>query len=105
MPDYSGWIAIAAIIGMAMTTYFTRAGGLFVVSRINPSPRVRCFLSHVPASILVAIIVPTLVDKGPPEIISAALTALVAILTRNLIASLITGLICVSLLRYLVFSG
>jgi|GEM_PF-2040464 len=88
---------------MAAATYFTRAGGLFIVSRITPSPRFRAFLTHMPSSILVAIIVPTLIGKGPSELIAATMAGLAAILTRNLIISLLSGLIAVSLLRNFVF--
>jgi len=91
------------ILLMTLVTYFTRAGGLFVVSRLTPTPRVRAFLNHVPASILVAIIVPSLADKGPAEFISAAVTVAAAACTRNLLLSLLAGLLCVSALRAFVF--
>jgi uncharacterized membrane protein len=104
MPDSQGLVFLLAILGMAAVTYFTRAGGLFVVSRISPSPRLKAFLAHMPSSILVAIIVPTLVGKGPSELIAASVAALAAVFTRNLIISLLSGLITVSLLRNFVFA-
>jgi branched-subunit amino acid transport protein len=51
----------------------------------------------------VAIIVPTLIGKGPSELSAATMAGLAAILTRNLIISLLSGLIAVSLLRNFVF--
>ncbi|MCA1743650.1 MAG: AzlD domain-containing protein [Desulfovibrionales bacterium] len=104
MPESSYFIIFFTIICMAAVTYFTRVAGLLIVSRINPSPRLRSFLDHMPSSILVAIIVPSLADKGPAELSAAVLSALTAILTRNLIASLLSGLIAVSLLRYFIFT-
>lgn len=103
MLDNQGLIFLITIFCMAGATYFTRAGGLFVVSRISPSPRFRAFLSHMPSSILVAIIVPTLVGKGPSELIAAFVAALAAVFTRNLIVSLLSGLITISILRNFVF--
>jgi len=103
MPDHHGLVVLIAIAGMAGATYLTRAGGLFIVSRINPSPRFRAFLSHMPSSILVAIIVPSLAGEGYAEFIAATAAGLAAILTRNLIVSLLSGLITVSLLRNFVF--
>ncbi len=103
MSDNQELIAFVTIACMAGVTYLTRSGGLFIVSRINPSPRFRAFLAHMPSSILVAIIVPTLIGKGPSELIAAAVAALAAIVTRNLIISLFSGLITVSLLRHFVF--
>lgn len=102
MPESSSLIVFIAIMCMAVATYFTRVAGLLIVSRINPSPRLRSFLDHMPSSILVAIIVPTLADKGPAEFLAAVLAALTAIFTRNLIASLLSGLIAVSVLRYFI---
>ena len=96
-------IFAVCIILMTAATYFTRAGGLFIISKITPTPRISAFLNHVPASILVAIIVPSLAGKGPAEFISAAITAAAAVFTRNLILSLLTGLICISTLRAFVF--
>ncbi len=104
MPESSYLIIFFTILGMAGVTYFTRVAGLLIISRINPSPRLRAFLDHVPSSILVAIIVPTLADKGPAELSAAVLAALTAIFTRNLIASLLSGLITVSLLRHFIFT-
>lgn len=104
MPESSNLIILITIVCMAAVTYFTRAGGLLIVSRINPTPRLRSFLDHMPSSILVAIIVPTLADKGPAELSAAVISALTAIFTRNLIASLLSGLIAVSVLRYFVFA-
>ncbi len=104
MTDNQNLLVLFTIVCMAGATYFTRAGGLFIVSRINPTPGIRAFLAHMPSSILVAIIVPTLAGKGPSEYIAAATAALAAILTRNLIVSLLSGLITVSLLRNFIFT-
>lgn len=103
MSDSHNLIVLLTLALMAAATYFTRAGGLFIVSRITPSPRFRAFLTHMPSSILVAIIVPTLIGKGPSELIAATMSGLAAILTRNLIISLLSGLIVVSVLRNFVF--
>jgi uncharacterized membrane protein len=103
MSESQNLTVLLTLAFMAAATYFTRAGGLFIVSRITPSPRFRAFLTHMPSSILVAIIVPTLIGKGPSELIAATMAGLAAILTRNLIISLLSGLIAVSLLRNFVF--
>ena len=90
------------LLGMAAATYITRAAGLFLISRVSPTPRVEAFLRHVPASILVAIVVPNLVQGGPAERAAAGITALVAILTRNLIAALFAGVLAVVALRTMI---
>ncbi len=103
MSDSLELLVIITIVCMAAVTYLTRAGGLFIVSRINPSPGIRAFLTHMPSSILVAIIVPSLAGKGPSEMIAAGVTAIMAVCTRNLVLSLAAGLLTVSLLRHYLF--
>ncbi|MFW5730277.1 MAG: AzlD family protein [Desulfonatronovibrionaceae bacterium] len=100
MPESSFALAYLTIALMALATYFTRAGGLFFISRFNPSPWFRSFLDHVPSSILIAIVVPAVFDQGPAELAAALAAVFTAVFTRNLIASLATGMLCVSLLRY-----
>lgn len=93
------WTVGLVLTGMAGATYLTRAAGLFLISRVRPSPRVEAFLRHVPASILVAIIVPNLVQGTMPELAAAAVAAGVAATTRNLLAALCSGVLAVVLLR------
>lgn len=93
------WSVFWVLLGMAAATYLTRAAGLFLISRVSPTPRVEAFLRHVPASILVAIVVPNLAQGGLAERAAAGITALVAILTRNLIAALFAGVLAVVVLR------
>jgi uncharacterized membrane protein len=95
----SGWSVGVVLLGMAGATYLTRVAGLFLISRIRPTPRVEAFLRHVPASILVAIIVPNLVQGTLSEVMAAGCAAVVAALTRNLVAALFTGVLAVVLLR------
>lgn len=93
------WTVGLVLAGMAGATYLTRAAGLFLISRVRPTPRVETFLRHVPASILVAIIVPNLVQGTLPELTAAAITATVAVFTRSLLAALCSGMLAVVLLR------
>lgn len=93
------WMVGLVLLGMAGATYLTRVAGLFLISRIKPTPRVEAFLRHVPASILVAIIVPNLVKGTVPELSAAAAAALAAALTRNLVAALCVGVAAVVLFR------
>ncbi|WP_045221828.1 AzlD family protein [Desulfonatronum thioautotrophicum] len=93
---------LLVLLGMAAVTYLTRAAGLYLISRVSPTQRVEAFLRHVPASILVAIVIPSLAQGGLAERSAAGITALVAILTRNLIAALIAGVLAVVALRAII---
>lgn len=58
-------VALIAITGMAVGTYFTRIRGYWLVSRFELTPRFQAWLSYVPGAILVSLIVPELTKGGP----------------------------------------
>ena len=47
------------ILGMALVTYATRAGGFWLMGLVTPSPRIEAWLKQIPGAVLVAIIAPT----------------------------------------------
>lgn len=67
---------ILTLLGMALVTYATRAGGHWLMSRIPHSPAVERWLQYLPGAVLVAIIAPTLFSTGPAEILAAAALSL-----------------------------
>jgi uncharacterized membrane protein len=91
--------ALSAIIGMALATYATRAGGVWLLSRFQPSRRFDAWLRHVPGAVLVAIVAPLLIGGGQPAAIAAVATALVAAQTRNLLLAIVVGVGIVWALR------
>ncbi|MCW5881486.1 MAG: AzlD domain-containing protein, partial [Anaerolineae bacterium] len=46
------------ILGMAIITYLTRSGGLWLMGRVEPTPRVRAWMRQIPGAILVALVTP-----------------------------------------------
>ncbi len=58
----SAWGAMAAIVIMALVTYLTRAGGVFVMSRLPIGPKVERFINAMAGSVLVAVITPMAVQ-------------------------------------------
>jgi len=49
---------LLTILLMALATYATRAGGLWLASRLTLSGRVEAWLDHIPGAILVSIVAP-----------------------------------------------
>ncbi|HEY8597264.1 MAG TPA: AzlD domain-containing protein [Thermomicrobiales bacterium] len=92
---------VATILGMALITYATRAGGLWLMGRIQPTPRLERWLRSLPGAILAALVAPAALAAGPAEAIAAVLTALLASRTGNLLAALIGGVASVYILRQL----
>lgn len=91
--------AAVAIVGMALVTYATRAGGLWLMARVPPSPRVARWLRQVPGATLAAIVTPAAVANGVAGVV-AALTALaVGIRTGNLPLAMAGGVVAALALR------
>jgi uncharacterized membrane protein len=93
--------ATVAILGMAVATYATRAGGLWLLRFVTPSPRVEAWLQHLPGSVLVALIAPAILADGSVGVVGTLATALVAARTKNLLLSMSVGVGLVVALRTL----
>ena len=90
---------ILAILGMALATYATRASGLYLMSGVVVKGRLKAALDALPPAILMAVIAPTILTTGPAESIAAILTAVMAFMRAPLVVTVLTGVICVVLLR------
>jgi len=93
--------ALLAIFGMAVVTYATRAGGLWLMGRVTLSKRVETWLQYIPGSVLVAIVAPGIFSGGPLALIAAIVTVLVAARTGSLPLAMLIGVSALLLLRFL----
>jgi uncharacterized membrane protein len=84
---------------MAAVTYLTKAGGLWLLGRVDPSERVTSALEALPGAILVSLLAPSLAAADPPAWLAAAVVAVVARRTGSVLASLVAGVGAVLLLR------
>lgn len=89
---------LLTIFGMAVFTYLTRIGGLVLVSRVALSPRTKAALDAVPPAVLMAVIAPVALTKGPAETAAIVITALAA-LRLPLLACVVIGVASVLVLR------
>ncbi|MFL5627239.1 MAG: AzlD family protein [Ktedonobacteraceae bacterium] len=83
--------ALLTILGMALVTYLTRMSGLWLMSRVTLSGRMKALLGYIPGTVIVAIIAPTVLSTGLAEAGAAVLTLLVAARTRNVLLSMLVG--------------
>lgn len=95
-------LTILTILGMALVTYATRAGGFWLMGLITPSPRVETWLKQIPGAVLVALIAPTILASSIAETLAAIATVLVAIRTKNVLIAMLIGVATVALLRLIV---
>jgi uncharacterized membrane protein len=98
------WIAgpagpYLAILAMTVATYLCRAAGVMVMSRMRITPRLERGLRALPGSIVVATVLPLVVQGGPAAALGLATALAVMAWLRLEIAALAAGLAVVSLVR------
>lgn len=92
--------ALAAILAMAVVTYLTRIGGLFVGGRLALQGRAKAAFDAIPPAVLMAVIAPTVLATGWYETV-AALIAAIAASRLPLLVVVAVGVIAVVVLRTL----
>jgi uncharacterized membrane protein len=92
-------LVLLTIVGMAAATYATRAGGLWLLSRLELGPRAETWLKQVPGAIIVAVVAPGVLNQGSAEAVAGVLTLVVAARTRSLPLAMVCGVIAVVALR------
>lgn len=92
-------VVVGVILGMSVVTYVTKAGGLWLLSRIEISPRLESGLEILPGAIIVSIVAPQLVDGTPATWIAAGIVLVVAWRTESIMLSLLVGVVSVLALR------
>ncbi len=92
---------MVAIVLMALATYATRAGGLWLASRLDLSGRVEAWLGYIPGAILVSLVAPAVLASGFAEALAGLAVVLVAIRTASLPLAMVVGVGAVLLFRTL----
>ena len=95
-------LTLLTILGMALVTYATRAGGFWLMGLFTPSPRIEAWLEQIPGAVLVAIIAPTVLASSLAETLAGVATVLVAMRTKNVLIAMLVGVTTVALLRLIV---
>ncbi|WP_312911341.1 AzlD family protein [Natronosalvus caseinilyticus] len=102
-----GWLSldpfvVAVVLAMAVLTYLTKVGGLWVLSRLEVSDRLEAGLSVLPGAIVIAILGPELASGGPVEWAAGAVVLAIAWRTENILLALCGGVLAVVAFRGLV---
>jgi uncharacterized membrane protein len=95
MPGNNNIQAILTIVGMALVVYATRVSGPWLLSRWLDSRYVKAWLGYLPGTVLVALVAPLVLSSGLAEALAALATLLVAVRTRNVLISMIVGVVVV----------
>ena len=91
---------LVAILGMALVTYLTRVGGALLMGVVPVTPQVEAFLRYLSSSVLVALVVPAVLEShDPATFVAVAVTVLVMAVSRQLVAAMLVGIVAAALLR------
>ena len=90
-----------SIITAGVLTYFTRMTMIALVSRDMLGDRIKAVLAYVPSAVFPAIIFPaifindygTFIEINDPKIFGAIVAIIVGYFSRNIIATILSGLI------------
>ena len=90
-----------SIIIAGIITYFTRMTMIALVSREMLGERIKAVLAYVPSAVFPAIIFPaifindygTFIEMNDPKIFAAVVAIVVGYFSRNVIATILSGLI------------
>ena len=102
-------VVLAIILGTALVTAVPRILPLALLSRIRIPGRVERWLGHVPVALLAALLAQSVLladgrldlSAGNLSLIAIVPTLLVALRTRSLVGTVLTGVISMALLRLL----
>lgn len=84
---------------MAIITYLTRAGGLWLIGHIDVSQRGEIWLKALPGAIVISIVAPEVASGGVAEWGAALVVLVVAVRTDNILIAILTGVGTVYALR------
>ncbi|HLT77331.1 MAG TPA: AzlD domain-containing protein [Ferrovibrio sp.] len=93
--------ALAAVIGMAVATYVTRAGGFWLMGHITLTPRIERFLRNMANGVLIAIITAAAMRGDVAMWIGLAAVLAVMLLFRRSMTAILIGMAIAAALRQL----
>ena len=101
-----------SIIIAGVLTYFTRMTMITLVDRDTLGDKIKAVLEYVPSAVFPAIIFPAIfindigsfVDMNDPKIFGALVAIIVGYFSKNIIATILTGLLSYWFLIFVVFS-
>ena len=92
-------VIAAAIAGMAIATYVTRAGGYWLMSLVPVTQRVERLLRHLASSVFVAIVTGGAVKGEPAATVAIAASMTIMATTRRATLALASGVVAAAVWR------
>ena len=90
---------LIAILAASVITYIFRFGGLLLADRLPQTGPLRSFLDALPGTILVSLVVPSAANAGWQGLIGVTACLGIYFKTKNLLMTMISGVLTVYLIR------
>ena len=105
-------MTLASILFAGLLTYFTRMTMIALISRDMLSDKVKAVLEYVPSAVFPAIIFPgifindygTFIEFNDPKIFGALVAVIIGYFSKNIIATILAGLISYWFIIFVIFS-
>ena len=92
-------VALMAILGMAVVTYVTRAGGFWLMGHISITPRIERFLRQMASGVLIAIVTAAAMNGDAAMWIGLGAVLAVMLLLRRSMTAILIGMAIAAALR------
>lgn len=100
MIESTGWGTLILILAMAVATLATRWGGVFIMSFVPISYRVKQFIGGMSGSVLVAILAPMAMQGDGGARLALATTAIIMLLVKKPLPAIAAGILTAALFRH-----
>ena len=105
-------MTLVSILFAGLFTYFTRMTMVALISRDMLSDKVKAVLEYVPSAVFPAIIFPgifindygTFIELNDPKIFGALVAVIIGYFSKNIIATILAGLISYWFIIFVIFS-
>ena len=105
-------MTLTSIIFAGVLTYFTRMTMIALISRDMLGDKIKAVLEYVPSAVFPAIIFPgvflndfgAFIELNDPKIFGAFIAVLVGYFSKNIIATILAGLVSYWFLIFVIFS-
>ena len=105
-------MTLASILFAGLLTYFTRMTMVALISRDMLGDKVKVVLEYVPSAVFPAIIFPgifindygTFIELNDPKIFGALVALIIGYFSKNIIATILAGLVSYWFIIFVIFS-
>jgi len=91
--------ALFIIFCVAIGTYSLRVSGLLLSNKLVKHENIKIFLDYLPASLLLALVVPPILKEGIVGVVAILFIALSMYKTKSILLSMVIGVLIVAISR------